>query len=193
MDDSLLSILYVSGSILRIRLPSQKSIKCDISDEQLSTTPIRRDIPDKIAYKTEQNRTCPAASVAAHPSTAQALPPTPLNELRDSQIPLSLPEGDNCSRGGHVSKEFKKKQKLLKKYKNLLEDFIPPTQQSLSFDAEDQDWLFGVKHQKEEPMQLDRSSTVDSQISFSSSCSMWPKARYISEVDICALPYTIPF
>lgn len=193
MDDSLLSILYESGNILRIRLPSQKSIKCDISDEQLSTTPIRRDIPDKIAYETEQNRTCPAASVAAAPpSTAQALPPRPLNELRESQIPLSLHEGDIRSRGGHVSKEFKKKQKLLKKYTDLLGNFIPPTQQSLSFDAEDQDWLFGVKHQKE-PMQLDRSSTVDSQISCSSSCSMWPKARHIPEVDIYALPYTIPF
>lgn len=127
--------------------------------------------------------------MAIPPSITQALPS---NELIQSQIPLSShDEGDIRSSGGHVSKIFKKKQRLLQKYTDLFENFISPTQQLQSFDAVDQDWLFGPKPQKE-PMQLDRTSTVDRQISCSSS-SMWPMARYLPEIDIYALPYTIPF
>lgn len=183
----------VQGNILRIRLPSQKNMKCEINEEQLSTASIRRgEIPKKIVPRTEQNKTCSAS--AATPSTSQVLPPRLLNnELRQSQIPLSSRE-DMCSSSGHVSKEFKKRQRLLHKYTDLIENFIPPIQHLGSTDAndDDQDWLFGRKHEQE-PMQLDKIGTVDSQISCYSSCSMWPLARHLPDADIYALPYTIPF
>jgi len=56
------------------------------------------------------------------------------------------------------------------------------------FDALDQDWLFSSV--KIEAKHVSKKQKTDA---FRCSKSLWPRAQFMPEVDIYALPYTIPF
>ncbi|XP_024630341.1 uncharacterized protein [Medicago truncatula] len=70
-------------------------------------------------------------------------------------------------------------------YKSLLH--IQPIAYEL-FDALDQDWLFSSV--KIEAKHVSKKQKTDA---FRCSKSLWPRAQFMPEVNILALPYTIPF
>jgi hypothetical protein len=70
-------------------------------------------------------------------------------------------------------------------YKSLLK-IQPVTYDGL--DSLDQDWLFSSV--PKEPKPVAKKQKIDA---FQCSKSLWPRAQYMPEVDIYALPYTIPF
>lgn len=74
-------------------------------------------------------------------------------------------------------------------YKFLIEDWVPP---SLEFDqtnCDDEDWLFRTKKQVHASKSL--RSQRDGPCLESS--ALWPSALYLPQVDVYALPYTVPF
>ncbi|KAL7155508.1 hypothetical protein ABFS83_03G079000 [Erythranthe nasuta] len=81
------------------------------------------------------------------------------------------------------------------RYKNLTEMWVPPQLDfALPEDTDEVDWLF--KGKKNQGISLEKrcSTSVNDVKSCSSSSIMWPsRAQYLQEVDIYALPYTIPF
>ncbi|KAF8405424.1 hypothetical protein HHK36_010330 [Tetracentron sinense] len=73
--------------------------------------------------------------------------------------------------------------------RDLIENWVPPPVEGIDFD--DQDWLFETKqHHKHEAKRVQSSN--DS-LSYGCSTLQQPRACYLSEADIYALPFTLPF
>ncbi|GLU04602.1 hypothetical protein SLE2022_217400 [Rubroshorea leprosula] len=81
-----------------------------------------------------------------------------------------------------------KLQRAALRYKDLIEDWVPPLPQQ-ELDDDGQEWLFGTKAQ-ERP--ATRYETVHD-FSCQGSISLWPHANYLPEAQIYALPFTVPF
>ncbi|XP_057794874.1 uncharacterized protein LOC131011111 [Salvia miltiorrhiza] len=82
-------------------------------------------------------------------------------------------------------------QKEVLLYQNLIENWVPPQMHDGCVDNGDEDWLFGGKS-KLEPSEKRRVCRDDS-IPCSNTLSLWPCAQYLPEVDLFALPFTVPF
>ncbi|MCD7471044.1 hypothetical protein HAX54_011324 [Datura stramonium] len=76
------------------------------------------------------------------------------------------------------------------KYKNLIENWLPPSLQIDKFDVEDdQAWLF---QRKPKQMRVEEKHVCTNDTTCGSS-ALWPRAQYIHDADFYALPYTLPF
>lgn len=77
-------------------------------------------------------------------------------------------------------------------YRNLIENWVPPQMNDICAETGDDDWLFGSKIKKAEGSETRRICRDESVFSCSNS-SLWPRAQYLPEVELYALPYTVPF
>jgi hypothetical protein len=75
-------------------------------------------------------------------------------------------------------------------YKGLVEDWVPPPLQFELKDSDDEEWLFGTLKQERHG---NKRLNARHDISCRESSTLWPRARYLPESDVYALPYTIPF
>ncbi|KAL1533357.1 hypothetical protein AAHA92_33250 [Salvia divinorum] len=77
-------------------------------------------------------------------------------------------------------------------YENLIENLVPPQMlRDGRVDNEDEDWLFGGMSK----LELSEKKRVcrDDMIPCSNTWSLCPRAQYLHEVDLFALPFTVPF
>jgi hypothetical protein len=72
-------------------------------------------------------------------------------------------------------------------FKDLVENWVSPPIQSERTDLDELEWLFGRKHPGRE------RAKVSSDISCTGSANLLPRAQYLPEADIYALPFTVPF
>ncbi|KAK8512574.1 hypothetical protein V6N13_082884 [Hibiscus sabdariffa] len=86
-----------------------------------------------------------------------------------------------------------KENKILKaalQYKTLIEDWLPTVlHPELDDDENGDDWLL-PKKRLDKPL-VRRSD--DSNVLCHSSSTSWPRAQYLPEAEVFALPYTVPF
>lgn len=75
-------------------------------------------------------------------------------------------------------------------YKTLIDDWDRP--QLEVDDLGDQEWLFGTTSKKARQGNA-RCDDSHELLRTGNSCSSWPRACYLPEADIYALPYTVPF
>lgn len=75
-------------------------------------------------------------------------------------------------------------------YRTLIENWVPPPHDLGHTGFDDQEWLFGSKQQSRRESGVHKESNV---VSCSRSSTLWPQANTLPEVDIFALPYTVPF
>ena len=75
-------------------------------------------------------------------------------------------------------------------YRTLIEKWVPSRPELGQNDLDDQDWLFGSKQHN---MLESRIHKLDNVASCSRSSTLWPQANYLPEVDMFALPYSLPF
>ncbi|KAL3640998.1 hypothetical protein CASFOL_015966 [Castilleja foliolosa] len=73
-------------------------------------------------------------------------------------------------------------------YQNLMDSFVPLKPLD---DVDSLDWLLKGKNQ-ESCVEKKRISAIDS-MQCSISWGLWPKAQYLQEVDVYALPFSVPF
>lgn len=183
----------VQGNILRIRLPSQKHIQHDSKDrdELLCSTSGRTDIPaeHKNNARADPDKSC-STSLASE-LIRHGLPLRPDQELArgdSSQQPdVTSQEIVHTDSG---SKGQRKLKRAVKRYGHLIENWTPPSRLGEHAEIDDEDWLFGRKHEGRQPEKKLRCS---SEMSCSSSSLSWPRAHYLHDADIYALPYTVPF
>ena len=79
---------------------------------------------------------------------------------------------------------------VLSVYDALFQNWVPPP---LTVDglSSDEDWLFGSEL-KDGRSDTKRVKPISGAMRCSST-SLWPRAQYVPEVEIYALPYTVPF
>lgn len=76
-------------------------------------------------------------------------------------------------------------------YRNLIKNWVPQPLQFEHADLDDQGWLFGTRKNNGCGVKILKSSLDRSTFE---GFSLWPpRACYLPEADIYALPYTIPF
>lgn len=79
-------------------------------------------------------------------------------------------------------------QRMVSLYNSLCQ--IPPLTYD-GFNSEGEDWLFSSTEQKEvKPVSKKLKSDINA---FRCSKSLWPRAQYLPEVEMYALPYAVPF
>lgn len=175
--------IQAHGSIIRIRL-SKKSVQGETSASKekhfpksvhqeaeviVRTTALRANP----SSKTTNNQCCPPPVSVSEPSTST---PGWVDRVAvDNATP-------SCSKVHENSIEFQ--------YKNLIENWLPPSLQSANLDEEDdQAWLFQrkPKHTRVEEKNVCSNDTT------CGSSALWPRAQYIHDVDLYALPFTVPF
>ncbi|KAL7207432.1 hypothetical protein ACSBR1_029395 [Camellia fascicularis] len=167
------------GNIIRIRLTSQKQKESDdvVTKERLACTSGRTD------------------STSQHNSEigcgwSQVFCSTSVGIDASSQV-LTEPikdEGGSSSGIASIAPSYVNKiRKVDSFYKDLIENWVAPLVQSEQTDLGEQEWLFQRKNQDGERCQ------ASSNVLCGGSSTLWPHAQYLPEVDIYALPFTVPF
>ncbi|KAE8709490.1 hypothetical protein F3Y22_tig00110330pilonHSYRG00033 [Hibiscus syriacus] len=75
-------------------------------------------------------------------------------------------------------------------FKNLVEDWVVPTQQTELTSFVDEDWLFRRKRNLNSGFKSSKDGNIGSSQMKSTS---WPHAHFLPETDLYALPFTVPF
>ncbi|KAL3634341.1 hypothetical protein CASFOL_021395 [Castilleja foliolosa] len=99
--------------------------------------------------------------------------------------------GDNCVRDGPMKGTSDIIQALALQYENLFEDCFPTQIQDASLYPEDLDWLLQGRNQEARAEKKRRFGNESLSCSRSISGILWPRADYLREVDMYALPYTV--
>ncbi|KAK8663250.1 hypothetical protein V6N13_083073 [Hibiscus sabdariffa] len=90
-------------------------------------------------------------------------------------------------------KTSSKESKILKaelQYKTLIEDWLPPVlHPELDNDDNGDEWLLPKKRLDK----LVAHRSVDSNVPCHSSSTSWPRAQYLPDAEVFALPYTFTF
>ncbi|OVA19590.1 hypothetical protein BVC80_9053g2 [Macleaya cordata] len=158
------------GSSILIRLPLQKhkSPELPTSKEQVCSVSGRNEI---VANEKEEisSRTCKQQSC----STAGR------NEIQDQDtIAVTVPS--TClSKNGPRGVDLQ--------FRDLIDNWVPPTMQIERMDFDDQEWLFEMKPQQRHEAKRFKPSDSD----FCHRSAGWPRACYLPVADIYALPYTL--
>jgi len=75
------------------------------------------------------------------------------------------------------------------RFLNLIENWAPDrVERKLTVDSEDQEWWLLVKFGAERHHQASNQTTIKG-----SGTMVWPTARFLPEVELHALPFTVPF
>ncbi|XP_021755317.1 DNA ligase 1-like [Chenopodium quinoa] len=105
-----------------------------------------------------------------------------------------LPLLDKVNTLEKLSSHDRRMQKKESTYKQLFVDWVPPALEMVEED--DGDWLFGKKDEDRSAKRLRASNDVQSQVDnlpCSASAVMQPRAQYLANAEIYALPFTVPF
>ncbi|XP_022775439.1 vicilin-like seed storage protein At2g18540 isoform X2 [Durio zibethinus] len=183
------------GSIIRIRLPSQRHKDPEVlpSKEQPCSTSGR--IDDAFVQGMHEHAPRPGRELEEHPCSTSS--------IRWPEVTFKLSKEKPCPSSGaseSVNAEASLSSNLCStcspilalEFKNLVEDWVVPTLQMqselTSFNHED--WLFQKKLNHKSWVEGSKDGNVgSSQIN----SKTWPHARYLPEADIYALPFTVPF
>ncbi|XP_019152786.1 PREDICTED: DNA ligase 1-like isoform X2 [Ipomoea nil] len=157
------------GNVIRIRLPSQKQMDYDSSaqNQQICSTSGRLDLP--VQRKCETASSAGADNICSTSQQAQNAVETHVSA---------------ASRPKRVEKPMHKDEL---QFRNLIENWVPSSLNDLGDD--DQDWLF--KRRKHDDTNAKKA--IASTAMLCGSAALWPRAQYLQDADIFALPYTIPF
>ncbi|KAK4275099.1 hypothetical protein QN277_018236 [Acacia crassicarpa] len=77
-------------------------------------------------------------------------------------------------------------------YNSLFQNWNSCALQLKGFELEDHDWWLSTSPRQEETQSTKKVKSVSDALGCSSS-TLWPRAQYLPEADIYALPYTVPF
>lgn len=166
----IITISLHSGNVIRIRLPSQKHMDYDSSaqNDQICSTSGRIDLP--VQQKCETASSAGADNICSTSQQAQ-------NAVEKSV--------SAASRSKRVEKPLHKDEL---QFRNLIENWVPSSLTDLGHD-DDQDWL--LKRRKLEDTCTKKPIASTNMLCGSS--ALLPRAQYLQDAEIFALPFTIPF
>ncbi|CAI9763807.1 unnamed protein product [Fraxinus pennsylvanica] len=182
------------GNIIKIRLPSRKKNEPDTSFDkpQLCSTSGRMDFPvqqkDEIALRASRGTVCTTSQGTNN--LVQEVPARTEHELVFSASRQTEAADVKLGTSFGASAALTPIKRLELQYKNLVENWVPHALHPLANDPDDQEWL---QSKDKDVCAEKRFRSSSDAISRSSSLALWPQSRYLPDVDICALPYVVPF
>ncbi|KAK9715343.1 hypothetical protein RND81_06G158800 [Saponaria officinalis] len=205
------SSIQGNGNIIRIRLSSQKRDDPSKTQGELRPPSTKSD-PSISCAETILKVQKPVHAAAASTSASTLHLASGLDNLRpcENKKVESLAPKEGPSTSGRVeSKELKSKKlsshekKMLKReslYNKLFQNLVPPelaTELVAEQVDDEDDWLFGKKDEEKPAKRLrggDESSvTFTGNLPCSASTLHQPRAHFLSDVGVYALPFTVPF
>ncbi|XP_022751485.1 stress response protein nst1-like [Durio zibethinus] len=183
------------GSIIRIRLPSQRHKDPEVlpSKEQSCSTSGR--IDDAFVQGMHEHAPRPGRELEEHPySTASIRRPELTIKLSKEKLCSSSGASESLAHNAEASLPSNLcsscSPTLALELKNLVEDWVVPTLQTERTSFGEEDWLF----QKKQNLSSGIKSSNEGNLGLSQINSpTWPHACYLPEADVYALPFTIPF
>ncbi|KAF8012681.1 hypothetical protein BT93_I0747 [Corymbia citriodora subsp. variegata] len=181
------------ASIIRIRLPLQRHKDPEMlpSGEQPCSAPVRTDVFDH-----EKHEHAPRSSTdwREHPcSTSLSAGEGTASKPGLTEQPPSSGVAETSSRKNGTSSSLSLDDRGLSrseiKYRNLMENWVPPLFHSGCADLDDQEWLF----ERKQPNRDAGKCKSDYNGLTYRSPNPWPRMHYLPEVDTYALPYTVPY
>lgn len=177
--------IQAHGSIIRIRL-SKKGVQGEISVSKEKHLPKPAQQVAEVTVRTSAERANPLLKTT---NKGSCPPPVAVSEPSTSNCGwVDRVAEDNatpsCSKVHENSIEFH--------YKNLIENWLPPSLPSDNLDLEDdQSWLF---QRKPKQARVEEKNLGGSDKTCGSCSSLWQqRAQYLPDVELYALPYTVPF
>ncbi|XP_041019688.1 uncharacterized protein LOC121261404 [Juglans microcarpa x Juglans regia] len=175
-DSSPTSGFRSHGTIVRIQLPSRK----DQHDEKSCST------SGRVEFHAQQKNgsvNVPNQESLGSSNGRENILAEELTAERKKELPCPAPERIETS----YKSETERTEYL---YKALIENWVPPRTQDRENLFSDEEWLF--KRKKQEDRRPSQKFEAGNDV-ISCSCKLWPQGHYLSEVDMYALPYTVPF
>ncbi|XVE94532.1 hypothetical protein REPUB_Repub02eG0016900 [Reevesia pubescens] len=173
----------IDGNVIKIRFSLKKPRESDasLSEEPVCSTSGRAD--------SSAQPKGPKAEEQCHPWSKKSNNSTPLPELKprlDDESREQIPFSSGTS--AYENEMYK----AALQYKTLIEDWVPLPLQVVqnADDHHDDDWLF-MKKQQVKPAA--KRSEVDNDVTSRASATSYPRAYFLPEAEIYALPYTVPF
>ncbi|XP_073123240.1 uncharacterized protein [Henckelia pumila] len=190
-SSSPVNVIRGHGTIIRIQLASKKQKLSDLStnEQQLCSTSGRTDLPPL------RNRQ-PNFSLLPEKTSDFLL--GDFNRTDEKKITLTSGKSEPAAPAktgtppGLDAIEGSKKSPESVQYQNLIENWVPPSLQDAPSSPEDLDWLVCSK---DHGLRSERRQKFENNSMFcSSSSSLWqPRAQLLPEVDVYALPFTVPY
>lgn len=175
--------IQAHGSIIRIRL-SKKGVPGEISASKEKQLPKPAQQIAEVNVRTSAERTHPllkTTNLSCRPPVSVSEPSTS-NSGRVDRVAVDT-STPSCSKVHENSIEFQ--------YKNLIENWLPPSLQSDNNLDDDQSWLF---QRKPKQARVEEKNVGSNDTAYGSCSLLWqPRAQYLPGADLYALPYTIPF
>ncbi|XP_009772830.1 stress response protein NST1-like [Nicotiana sylvestris] len=178
--------IQAHGSIIRIRLSKKDGQgKTSTAKEKQLRKPAQKDVEVTVRTSVERanpllkatnNQGCPSPSV---------LEPSPSTSGWRDCVAVDKAATASCSKAHENSIEFQ--------YRNLIENWLPPSLQTEHLDVDGEAWLF---QRKPKHTRVGEKSAVSKEVSNDSTCgssALWPRAQYIHDAELYALPFTVPF
>ncbi|KAK1295714.1 hypothetical protein QJS10_CPB15g00414 [Acorus calamus] len=176
-----------TGSVLIIRLPSIKRKHLEPPCEDEPSTSCRAEPTFESAScrtKTTIERGEPSTSRRAEATLQRTEPSTSC--MAEATLQTRAPSTD-----------YRAESKMEAEYANLINKWQPPPMQFECTEPEDLDWLLGTKQQQHNQQALKRCGSSELTSATGSGKTItpcWPpRACYLPEAGIYALPYTVPF
>ncbi|KAI3913970.1 hypothetical protein MKW98_010782 [Papaver atlanticum] len=172
-----------SGNSVLIKLPLQKhkDIELPTSNSVLIKSPLQKHKDIDLRTSNEQ-----ACSVSGR---------TEIITIARDEFPSLRASKQSCSTSGrnelHVQDDVHVPRGTDLQFRDLIENWVPPTLQLYRTDFDDQEWLFEMNPQRRHEAKRLKPSSID--IDSCRGSSGWPRACYLPAADIYALPYTVPF
>ncbi|MCL7050542.1 hypothetical protein MKW94_009397 [Papaver nudicaule] len=184
---SLSDVSRSSGNSVLIKLPLQKhkDTQLPTSNEQVCSVSGRTEIITIARDEFPSLRACKQSCSTSGRNELHAQDvhvPTPPSSSSKSAAPSSAkPSSGSKSAPRGIDLQFR----------DLIENWVPPTLQIYQTDFDDQEWLFEMKPQRRHEAKRLKPSSND--VDLCRGSSGWPRACYLPAADIYALPYTVPF
>lgn len=173
------SLYYEIGTIVRIRLHSK-----DWDNEKLRTASGRAD--DFHAQHKNEGVNFRSLEQCCSTNTKENILAEKLTISPEKEAISPVP-GSNES-----TTSYKNEIPGESLYRDLVENWVPPPLQHQRNDfSDDEEWLFKTK--QENRYKSERLEARNDAISCSRSPTLGPRAYYLPEADVFALPYTVPF
>ncbi|KAI3428925.1 uncharacterized protein J3R85_008945 [Psidium guajava] len=187
------------ASIIRIRLPLQRHKDPEMlpSGEQPCSAPVRTD-----HFGHEKHEHAPRSSTERRErpcSTSLSSGEGSASKLGSTEQRPSSGVAEMSSRKNGTLSSLSFDNRGLSpseiKYRNLIENWVPLSVDSGCTDLDDQEWLFDRKQFNCDRKQLncEGGCKADYDGLTYGSPSPWPRMHYLPEVDMYALPYTVPY